>query len=65
MRASRKPLATVPIPEHYIRQGETRTVRPYQQDVTRALDRAVERGKRRFLMELPISTGKTDPICRT
>ena len=30
MRATRKPLATVEIPEHYIRQGETRTVRPYQ-----------------------------------
>ena len=30
MRATRKPLATVEIPEHYIRQGEARTVRPYQ-----------------------------------
>jgi hypothetical protein len=32
MRASRKPLATIEIPEHYIRQGETRQVRPYSAD---------------------------------
>lgn len=30
MRDSCRALATVEIPEHYIRQGETRTVRPYQ-----------------------------------
>jgi len=63
LRASRKPLAAVAIPDHYTRQGETRTVRPYQQDAMRALDRAVELGKRRFLMELPTGTGKTDLIC--
>jgi type I restriction enzyme, R subunit len=62
MRASRVPLATVEIPEHYIRQGETRTVRPYQQDAMRALDRGVELGKRHFLVELPTGTGKTDLI---
>lgn len=62
MRSTRKPLATVAIPEHYIRQGETRSVRPYQQDAMRALDRAVELGKRRFLIELPTGTGKTDLI---
>lgn len=62
MRQTRKPLATVEIPEHYIRQGETRTVRPYQKDTMRALDHAVELGKRRFLMELPTGTGKTDLI---
>jgi len=62
MRASRQPLATVEIPEHYIRQGETRTVRPYQRDAMRALDRGVELGKRHFLIELPTGTGKTDLI---
>ena len=60
MRATRKPLATIEIPEYYIRQGETRQVRPYQQDAMRALDHAVELGKRRFLIELPTGTGKTD-----
>jgi type I restriction enzyme R subunit len=63
MRATRKPLATVEIPEHYIRSGEARTVRPYQQEAMRALDHAVELGKRRFLIELPTGTGKTDLIC--
>ena len=59
-RQNRKPLATIEIPEYYIRQGETRRVRPYQQDAMRALDQAFELGKRRFLIELPTGTGKTD-----
>jgi type I restriction enzyme R subunit len=62
MRKSRKALATVQIPEHYVRQGEARTVRPYQQDAMRALDQAFELGKRRFLIELPTGTGKTDIV---
>jgi len=62
MRTHRKALATVPIPEHYIRTGEAREVRPYQQDAMRALDQALELGKRRFLIELPTGTGKTDLI---
>ena len=52
MRGTRKALATVEIPEHYIRQGETRSVRPYQGEAMRALDHAIELGKRR----LPSST---------
>lgn len=63
MRATRKPLATVEIPEYYIRQGETRRVRPYQSEAMQALDHAVELGKRRFLIELPTGTGKTDLVC--
>lgn len=58
----RKPLATIEIPQYYIRQGETRTLRPYQVDAMRALDMALELGKRRFLIELPTGTGKTDLI---
>jgi type I restriction enzyme R subunit len=53
MRAERKPLATVPIPDTYLRQGETRSLRPYQKEAMQALDRTVELGKRRFLIELP------------
>jgi len=63
MRATRKALATIEIPEYYIRQGETRQVRPYQREAMKALDHAVELGKRRFLIELPTGTGKTDLIC--
>ena len=62
MRAERKPLATVPIPDTYLRQGETRILRPYQKGAMQALDHTVELGKRRFLIELPTGCGKTDLI---
>lgn len=63
MRENRKPLATVAIPTHYLRQGEARSVRDYQQEAMKALDHAIELGKRRFLIELPTGTGKTDLTC--
>jgi len=63
LRKNAKSLATLPLPDHYLRLGETRVVRPYQKDVLRALDQAVELGKRRFLIELPTGTGKTDIVC--
>lgn len=63
MRSTRKPLATIEIPEYYLRSGETRQVRPYQQETMQALDHTVELGKRRFLIELPTGTGKTDLTC--
>ena len=63
MRSTRKSLATIEIPEYYIRQGENRQVRPYQREAMQALDHAVELGKRRFLIELPTGTGKTDLLC--
>jgi len=63
LRGERKPLATIPIADWYLRQGEQRQVRPYQKEAMQALDHAVELGKRRFLMELPTGTGKTDLIC--
>ncbi|MFZ4438816.1 MAG: DEAD/DEAH box helicase family protein [Syntrophales bacterium] len=62
LRQSRKALATIEIPQYYIRQGETRQVRDYQQEAMRALDHAVELGKKRFLIDLPTGTGKTDLI---
>ncbi|RAM51027.1 MAG: restriction endonuclease subunit R [Hapalosiphonaceae cyanobacterium JJU2] len=63
MRSTRQPLATIEIPEYYTRQGETRLIRPYQREAMQAIDHAVELGKRRFLLELPTGTGKTDLIC--
>lgn len=63
MRSTRKALATIAIPEYYLRQGEQRQVRPYQKEAMQAFDQAVELGKRRFLIELPTGTGKTDLIC--
>jgi type I restriction enzyme R subunit len=64
MRRQRTALAAVPIPKFYQRQGETRELRDYQQDCLRAIDRALELGKRRFLAELPTGTGKTDVVCQ-
>jgi type I restriction enzyme R subunit len=63
LRKEAKPLATIPIPNYYIRDGENRQVRPYQQGCMKALDHSIELGKRRFLTELPTGTGKTDLIC--
>lgn len=62
LRREQKPLATIPIPDYYLRQGEQREVRPYQKKAMQALDHAIELGKRRFLLELPTGTGKTDVI---
>jgi type I restriction enzyme R subunit len=64
LRKSRQPLATVPIPEYYQRQGETRQFRDYQRECVKAIDHAFELGKRRFLAGLPTGTGKTDIICQ-
>lgn len=64
MRKKRQPLATVAIPEYYQRQGETRQFRPYQRECLKAMDHALELGKRRFLVELPTGTGKTDMVCQ-
>jgi len=58
-----KALATIPVPETYLRFGEVRLVRGYQSECMRAMDHALELGKRRFLIELPTGTGKTDLIC--
>lgn len=62
LRAERKPLAEIAIPETYVRTGEIRSLRPYQKEAMRALDHAFELGKRRFLVELPTGCGKTDLI---
>ena len=63
LRRAHQPLATIPVPDYYLRQGERRKLRPYQQETMKALDHAVELGKRRFLIELPTGAGKTDLIC--
>lgn len=60
LRRLQQPLATIPVPADYFRQGEPRRLRPYQLEAIRALDAALELGKRRFLLRLPTGTGKTD-----
>lgn len=59
LRREKKPLATVPIPEHFVSNGQPYELRPYQREAMQALDHAIELGKRRFLIELPTGTGKT------
>ena len=61
--SEKKPLSTIPIPTTYSRSGEHRDVRDYQQNAMSALDHAFTLGKRRFLIELPTGTGKTDLVC--
>ena len=61
--AEKKPLSSVPIPTTYVRTGEHRDVRDYQQEAMAALDHALTLGKKRFLIELPTGTGKTDLVC--
>jgi len=63
LRKESQAMATIPVPDYYLREGENRTVRPYQKECMRALDHAIELGKRRFLVELPTGTGKTDLTC--
>ena len=62
IRAEKSPMAHIPIPDTYIRQGEVRNVRDYQKEAMQALDHSLELGKRRFLIEFPTGTGKTDLI---
>lgn len=59
-RKTSKDLSLIPIDEEYFRAGEVRFLRPYQTDCMSALDSAFLLGKRRFLIELPTGTGKTD-----
>lgn len=63
LHKKQRPLAEIAIPNVYLRQGEAREVRPYQQDAMKSMDHAFELGKKRFLIELPTGTGKTDLIC--
>jgi len=59
-RKNQQDLATLPIQDDYIRNGEARILRPYQTECMKALDSATLLGKRRFLIELPTGCGKTD-----
>jgi type I restriction enzyme R subunit len=63
MRQEQKPMAEIEVPEYYLRNGDSRKLRPYQTEAMHALDHAVELNKRRFLIQLPTGTGKTDLIC--
>lgn len=59
LRAFRKPLSAIPIPDVVVIGGEEKTVRPYQKLALRKIDEALEAGKRRLLLEMATATGKT------
>lgn len=59
LRKYQKPLSTIPIPDTFFFRGNEITVRPYQKEVLRAVDAAVEKNKRRMLIEMATGTGKT------
>lgn len=54
-----KPLKDIEIPEKFYYFNKEVKVRPYQQDAIKAVDEAVEKGKRRILLEMATGTGKT------
>lgn len=62
LQARRCPLAELPIPATYVKDAQVREVRPYQREAMRSIDDALDRGRRRFLLELPTGTGKTDVV---
>ncbi len=59
LRKYQKPLPTIPIPDAFFFQGNEITVRPYQKEVLRAVDTAIQGNKRRMLVEMATGTGKT------
>lgn len=62
LRRTRKTLAATPIPETYVKESSVRHVRPYQREAMRRMDVVIDAGRRRFLLELPTGTGKTDVV---
>ena len=59
LRKSRKPLSVIPIPDKVFVQGETKDIHPYQKEAIRAMDKAIESGKRKMLVVMATGTGKT------
>ncbi len=53
------PLTEVSIPSSFLYLNDEITVRPYQVDAIKAVDKAIESGKRRMLIEMATGTGKT------
>lgn len=59
LKKNTKPLAQVPFPSKFNYLNEEIEVRPYQIQAIKAVDSAIEKGKRRILMEMATGTGKT------
>lgn len=59
LRKYRKPLSTIPIPDKFFFKGKEIIVRPYQKEALKIIDKSIEEGKRRMLIEMATGTGKT------
>lgn len=59
LKKQRRTLSTVPIPERIYFHGEELSVRPYQRNCLKAIDKAIESKRRKLLIEMATGTGKT------
>jgi len=59
LRKSRKPLSIIPIPDQAFVQGDIKTLRPYQKEAIKVMDKKIEQGKRKILLVMATGTGKT------
>lgn len=59
LKKNTKPLAQIPLPSKFNYLNDEIEVRPYQIQAIKAVDGAIEKGKRRILMEMATGTGKT------
>lgn len=62
LRREQKPLSVIPFPKKYFKGSEWRTLRPYQQEAMRIMDKALAGHKRKMLLAMATGTGKTDAI---
>lgn len=53
------PLEEISLPTKFFYLNEEIVVRPYQKEAMEAVDRAIDQGKRRILIEMATGTGKT------
>lgn len=54
-----KPLDIISIPDKVNISGKEREIHPYQKEAILAVDRAIQQGKRKMLLEMATGTGKT------
>ena len=59
LKKNTRPLAQIPLPSKFNYLNDEIEVRPYQIQAIKAVDSAIEKGKRRILMEMATGTGKT------
>jgi len=59
LRTIRKPLSEITIPDTFPLEGQKLELFPYHKEAIKTVDKAIEGGKRKFLIEMATGTGKT------